>query len=106
MGTRCADHVTPLYPQKVGTNFADRRQPLCRVFTPRVTVMFQSPSQRNVTMAQQEQHCRFLQNRFKSTHFCHITREEITEAVDKESRNTLRFVHNYLLHGVESFLRS
>ena len=24
MGIRCADHVTPLYPQKVGTNFADR----------------------------------------------------------------------------------
>jgi len=22
--------VTPLYPQKVGTNFADRRRPLCR----------------------------------------------------------------------------
>ena len=30
VGTRCADHVTPLYPQKVGTNFADRRRPLCR----------------------------------------------------------------------------
>jgi len=30
MGIRCADHVTPLYPQKVGTNFADRRRPLCR----------------------------------------------------------------------------
>ena len=32
VGTRCVDHVTPLYPQKkVGTNFADRRRrPLCR----------------------------------------------------------------------------
>ena len=30
MGNRYADHVTPLYPQKVGTNFADRRRPLCR----------------------------------------------------------------------------
>ena len=29
MGTRCANHVTPLYPQ-VGTNFAYRRRPLCR----------------------------------------------------------------------------
>jgi hypothetical protein len=27
VGTRCADHVTPV---KVGTNFADRRRPLCR----------------------------------------------------------------------------
>jgi len=26
MGIRCADHVTPLYPQKL----ADRRRPLCR----------------------------------------------------------------------------
>jgi hypothetical protein len=25
-----ADHVTPLLPAKVGTNFADRRRPLCR----------------------------------------------------------------------------
>ena len=30
VGIRCADHVTPIYPQKVGTNFADRRRPLCR----------------------------------------------------------------------------
>jgi len=30
VGIRCADYVTPLYPQKVGTNFADRRRPLCR----------------------------------------------------------------------------
>jgi len=30
VGTRSADHVTPLYPQKVGTNIADRRRPLCR----------------------------------------------------------------------------
>ena len=30
VGIRCADHVTALYPQKVGTNFADRRRPLCR----------------------------------------------------------------------------
>ena len=30
VGTRCANHVTPLYPQKVGTNFAYRRRPLCR----------------------------------------------------------------------------
>jgi hypothetical protein len=30
VGTRCADHVTPLCPQKVVTNFADRRRPLCR----------------------------------------------------------------------------
>ena len=30
VGNRYADHVTPLYPQKVGTSFADRRRPLCR----------------------------------------------------------------------------
>src|SRR5215475_2440421 len=30
VGTRCADHVTPLYPPQVGTNFADRWRPLCR----------------------------------------------------------------------------
>jgi hypothetical protein len=30
VGTRCADHVTPLYPQTVGTNFADWWRPLCR----------------------------------------------------------------------------
>ena len=30
VGTRCANHVTPLYPHKVGTNFAYRRRPLCR----------------------------------------------------------------------------
>src|SRR5215475_4261155 len=30
VGTRCADHVTPLYPPQVGTNFADRRRPLCQ----------------------------------------------------------------------------
>ena len=29
VGTRCADHVTPLYPQKLAL-FADRRRPLCR----------------------------------------------------------------------------
>jgi len=30
VGTRCADHVTPFYPQKLALNFADRRRPLCR----------------------------------------------------------------------------
>ena len=30
MGTRCANHVTPLYPLKVGTNLAYWRQLLCR----------------------------------------------------------------------------
>jgi len=30
VGNRCADHVTPLYPQKLALKFADRRRPLCR----------------------------------------------------------------------------
>jgi FAD/FMN-containing dehydrogenase len=25
VGVRCSDHATPLYPQKVGTNFADNQ---------------------------------------------------------------------------------
>jgi hypothetical protein len=29
-GIRCADYSTTLYPQKVGTNFADKRRSLGR----------------------------------------------------------------------------
>jgi len=30
VGTRCADHVTPLYPQNLALTFSDRQRPLCR----------------------------------------------------------------------------
>jgi hypothetical protein len=30
VGIRRADYATPLYPQKVGTKFADKRRPLGR----------------------------------------------------------------------------